>query len=333
MSLPTASTIMLLDAACVARHASRALALAAVREAFIALASGASELFPVAVGHGADEGSMVTLKAGLHGGNRVGLKVGTYWPGNTAQGIPNHGATTLLLDPATGRPEALLNVSHLNGLRTAAADAAAAQVLAHEDAQTVAIVGAGHQALFELRALCDVRPIRRVCVWSRNPQRAADFVAALQADPPPGLVDLQTCATPEQAVREADIVVTATTSRAPLFDAAAVRPGTHVAAMGADRAGKQELPLALLRTASLFADHPPQSVQIGEFQHVVGQGLRPQADIGAIGDVLAGRQPGRRSADEVTVFDSSGLAAQDIAVALAVLAAARAAGDAAELLF
>jgi ornithine cyclodeaminase len=123
----------------------------------------------------------------------------------------------------------------------------------------------------------------------------------------------------ERACRNADIIVTATTARAPLFQVGWVRPGTHVASMGSDTAGKQELPVELLRTGRLFCDLPVQSVRIGEFQSVANEVATGAVALTAIGTVLAGRAPGRRSDDEITVFDSSGVALQDLYVATALI--------------
>ena len=115
------------------------------------------------------------------------------------------------------------------------------------------------------------------------------------------------------------MITTVTNARAPLLPASAIRPGTHISAMGADMAGKQELDPEILRTATLFADLPSQSAQIGEFQHICALGIRRQEDIRPIGGVLSGQVEGRTSQEEVTVFDSSGLAVQDIHVAAAIL--------------
>lgn len=305
------------------RYGTRALALAAVRKAFAELAAGESVLFPVAMGQGPDAGSAVNIKAGRAANGVTGLKAGTYWPHNRSMGLPNHSATTLLLDPATGRLCAIVNVAAINPIRTAAADALAVDHLARKDADTLAIVGTGAQAASEVRAIHDVRPLRALRLWNRTPQRARDFADALGELEIPSI---EICETADDAVCAADIVVTATTSREPLFRHESLRPGTHISAMGTDRPGKQELPLATLARASLFADHPVQSVQIGEFQHLaaLGEGV---ARVRAIGDVVLGREPGRSNDTEITCFDSSGVAAQDIAVAAALVDAARAAGD------
>ncbi|MFT4710034.1 MAG: ornithine cyclodeaminase [Bacteroidia bacterium] len=310
--------IALISEADVLRHANRSLAKDAIRDALIAVAGEGSELFPVSIGSGAPADSMVAVKSGfLAGLDMVGVKVGTYWPDNGALGLPNHGSTTLLLEPASGLPRALVNAGALNGLRTAAANAVATEALARADATTLLIVGTGHQAEYELRALLDVRPFERVQVWGRSPDKAADFVeraSELQ-------VDVSVAADLKAAAHSSAVITTVTTSTAALLQAAWIQPGTHISAMGADKHGKQELAPNLLSLAELFADHPAQSIQIGEFQHAANR------EVSALGHVLTGQHPGRISGDSITIFDSSGIALQDIAIANRIYEALDAAGE------
>lgn len=296
----------------------RKIAFDAIEAALIAAADGSGSVNPVVIGHGLNAGETFSMKSGLlRGLPAVGLKVGGYWPGNDAHGLPRHQSAILLLDPASGRLMAVIEGGALNGLRTAAADAVAASVLARPDAATLAIFGAGKQALHEVRAICDVRPIRRIFVCSRNAASADAMSATLRGELPPEIRVVSSDA--EHAARNADILVTATPARAPLFDAAWIKPGTHVASMGSDQAGKQELPPGLFPRARLFCDLPEQALVIGEMQHA-----KPLIQAGhpltAIGDVLSGKVAGRVSDDDITVFDSSGIALQDLAIAAAVLA-------------
>lgn len=169
-------------------------------------------------------------------------------------------------------------------------------------------MGAGHQAVHEVRALCAVRPIERVLVASRTLSSAGRLQEALARELS---VTVETT-TVEEACRRAEILVTVTPARSPLFEPEWIRPGTHIATMGSDQAGKQELPTALVRRARLFCDLPQQSVSIGEFQHVRADVESGSVRLTALGDVLAGRCPGRETDTEITIFDSSGLAAQDL---------------------
>ncbi|MEV6235450.1 ornithine cyclodeaminase family protein [Lentzea sp. NPDC051838] len=279
------------------------LALAAAREAFLATASGST--FPVVIGHSSLPQNRFTLKSG-EAGDLVGVKIGSFWPGNTE--LPRHSSTIVLLDPATGRLSAVVEAAAANAYRTAAADALAVETLARADSRTLTVIGTGHQALHEVRAVSRVRPISQVYVVGRSPDAAREFAARVAAVTglPVEPVDART------GVTAADVLVTATTAREPLFDASWVVPGTHISAMGADGPGKQELPVELYPGARLFCDLPDQSTAIGEFQHVSAMPI-------ALGSVLAGDAPGRISRDDVTVFDSSGFALQDLTLAAALL--------------
>jgi ornithine cyclodeaminase len=223
----------------------------------------------------------------------------------------------LLFDQAVGRIDTVIEAGRVNAYRTAAADAVAASVLARPDSKVLALFGAGNQAAFECAALARVLPIRTVLVVARDAGKVAGFAERLAGQGASGL-DVR-AASPQEACEAADVIVTATPARAPLFEAAWVRPGTHVAAMGADAKGKQELPPALLERARLFCDLPEQSRTIGEFQHASAQA---QAGLRAIGDVLRRGEGGRTDPAEITVFDSSGIALQDLTIARAILAKA-----------
>jgi ornithine cyclodeaminase len=287
------------------------IAYSAAREALIAASSGQATVFPAVVAHGGDLGNVFTIKSGSSP-EFAGLKVGSYWPGNVD--IPRHSTMVLLIDQRTGRVGAAVEASTANAYRTAAADAVAADALARPDAATLTVFGVGHQALYECLALSEVRSLDVIHVVARRPDRGERFRAELAER---GLASRLTGA--REACRAADVIVTATTATRPLFEAGWVSPGTHVASMGSDSAGKQELPPDLLEAARLFCDLPSQSVVIGEFQHVAHRVADGTMELTAIGDVLTGRAEGRRSAEEITVFDSSGIALQDLALAKALL--------------
>jgi ornithine cyclodeaminase len=242
----------------------------------------------------------------------AGLKVGSYWPSADKIGLPRHNSAILLMDQDAGRLGWVIEGSRVNCFRTAAADAVAADALARKDASVLAVFGAGHQAKYDCLALARVRQLKEILVVARDAIKAQAFVQKLRSE---GL--LASVANAKDACARADIVVTITPSRAPLFEAEWIKPGTHVAAMGADGAGKQELPPALFERASLFCDLPSQSVVIGEFQHFNGDRSR----VVQIGAVLSGKARGRTSDDQITIFDSSGIALQDLYVACHLIAA------------
>lgn len=291
------------------------IAFDAVRNALIAAADGTGTVNPVVIGTGPRHGESYSVKSGVAASEGiVGLKVGSYWPKNDELGLPRHSSAVVILDAATGRLRAILEANRLNGFRTAAANAVATSVLAREDASVLSVIGAGHQAWFEVMALCAVRPIEQVLIASRSVERAEALMDQLTDLPARAIVaDIET------ACRNADVLVTVTPSRAPLFDALWVRPGTHIASMGSDQSGKQELPISLMHRASLFADYPQQSIMIGEYQHIRAEVENKHIRITAIGDVLRRVSPGRTSVDQLTIFDSSGLALQDLFVASRIL--------------
>lgn len=287
---------------------------AAIRAAYIEAARGVVDAAPVL---------RVTAEKGAgnfkfaSAGSLVGGKLGSYWPGNSQRGLENHAATTILLDPETGYVRAILAARLLNRLRTAAGNAVATNVLARDDCSTLALIGAGGQAVHEARALAAIRPIDTIYIGVREVERGRKLQEELiQAFRRVEVVSI------ERAVRHADIVVTVTSARQPLVEGDWLRRGTHVSAMGADAIGKQELFASTLGMARLFADSVAQSLIVGEFQHCVDR----QAEIVEIGAVLSGDAAGRRTPDEITIFDSSGLAIQDLKVAEMALEQAVSAG-------
>lgn len=293
-------------------------AIEAMEAAFISLDAGRSRLFDPVIGQGGRPGTRFGAKAAYDGVRCApGLKVGSYWAGNPARGLGAHGSTTLLLDDETGLPRALVAATHLTALRTAASDAMATRRLARADARLLVLIGTGHQAYWEAMAVAQVRSLSQVSVCGRDATAAERLAARLTR------AGVQAVAGAlEPALAQADIVVTATAARAPLFPADAVRPGVHISAMGADGPGKQELDPALaVAGASLWADLPSQSAVMGEFQH-----LPSDAPIQPIGGLVAGRLAGRASDNEITIYDSSGVGLQDLAIAGLALDRARAAG-------
>ena len=212
-----------------------------------------------------------------------------------------------------------MSASYLNGYRTAAANAIAVSSLARSDAAVLGVIGAGHQAEQEIRAVAEVRALSLIKIFTRSETRAS-WIADRLKDVD---VDIRLTSA-EDAVRGSDIVVTVTPSESPLVRNEWIGEGTHISAMGADDKGKYELDTAILKRASLFADYPQQSIIIGEFQHAYNDGLINSVDdICALGLVTLSKSPGRISDTQITVFDSSGIAIQDLAVAGAIFEAAR----------
>ncbi|HQU68090.1 MAG TPA: ornithine cyclodeaminase family protein [Albidovulum sp.] len=285
-------------------------AFSAVEATFAAMARGEAANFPV-VREALGEGRQYGFKSGFdRAGATLGVKSGGYFPGNAEKGLTNHQSVVLLFDPDTGRPTAMVGGNLLTALRTAAAAAISVDQLARRDARVLGIVGAGHQAQFQLRAVAKVRRFEKVLAWNRHPEKLPKLAAvAAEIGLPFEAVTL------DRLGAESDVIVTITSSpKASLLDRH-IRAGTHLACMGTDTKGKQEVEPALLARARLFTDEVAQSVTIGEAQHAVAEGIIKPEGITPIGAVIAGLAAGRQSDDEVTLFDGTGIGLQDLAVA------------------
>jgi ornithine cyclodeaminase len=291
------------------------MAFDAAYEAFVAAAQGSSTIFPALIAHGSDPGNRFSVKSGATD-SLAGLKMGFIWPGNAAKGLKTHHSVTVLFNQDVGGVRAVIESGIVNAYRTAAADAVATQKLARPEATTLTVFGAGNQAGYDCLAIARIRNIERVLVVARDSERAAQFQRRLAQH---GLTVEQVDV--EQGCARADIIVTATPSKAPLFDARYVRAGTHISCMGADGVGKQELDPALLERAELFCDLPEQSITIGEFQHIAARVRNAERALSQIGHVLTGALPGRSSDDAITIFDSSGISLQDLHIAERILQA------------
>ena len=299
-------------------------AIAAVEQTFLAMAQGQARNYPVVREVLGYQDAVFGVKTGADtAAPLLGLKAGGYWPHNAARGLTNHQSATVLFDPDTGRAKAVVSANYLTGVRTGAASAIATRYLSRPDSSVLAIVGTGVQAVYQLKATLAVRPIRRVRAWNPSPGKLRDFgriveELGLAFEPQPG---------PREAVAEADVVITVTPSQRPVIEHGWLRPGTHVSAMGADTKGKQELAAALVAAAAVYVDEPAQAVSIGECQHAFRQGLVCRDDLWrTLGGLASGRLSGRCSDDEITLFDGTGIALQDLAAAGAAVAHARARG-------
>ncbi|MDI3338433.1 ornithine cyclodeaminase family protein [Defluviimonas aestuarii] len=284
-------------------------AFGAIEACFAAMARDEAYNFPV-IREALGEGRQYGFKSGLdRAGGVMGVKAGGYFPGNAAKGLINHQSSVFLFDPETGRPTAMVGGNLLTALRTAAASAISIDRLARTDAKVLGMVGAGHQAQFQLRAAAKVREFEKVIAWNYHPDmlpKLGEVAAELGLPFEAVTLDRMT---------EADVIVTITSSPAASLMSAHVSPGTQLACMGTDTKGKQEVEPALLARARLFTDEVAQSVTIGEAQHAVAAGLIRAEAITPIGAVIAGLAEGRQSDNQITLFDGTGVGLQDLAVA------------------
>jgi len=239
-------------------------------------------------------------------------------------GLPTIQGTIVLADATNGTPLAIMDSGSVTALRTGAATAVAAKFLARPDARSATIVGCGVQGEVQLAAVTAVLPLRRIMLVDIDHARAEDL--ATRAATKHG-VQVEPAKDLRAALRESDVCVTCTTSRRPFLDAKDIAPGTFIAAVGADNPEKQELEPSLLASATLVVDVLHQCAEIGELHHALAAGLlTPERVHAELADVVVGRRPGRTSREEITIFDSSGTALQDVAAAVAVYEKASALG-------
>ncbi len=303
--------------------------LVAVEEVFASMAKRSAYNFPVireAIGY-AD--ALYGFKSGFDRSNlALGLKSGGFWPNNVQIGLANHQSSVFLFDADTGKCRAVVGGNLLTALRTAAASAISIKHLARKDAKVLGMIGAGHQSAFQLRAAVEQRSFEKILAWNLHPEMLSRLAeVAMELKLPFKIVDL------ERLGAESDVIISITSSFAPIFKASQVRPGTHLACMGTDTKGKQEMEAELVAAATVFTDEVAQAVTIGECQHAIEKKLLSRDDITELGAVITGRHPGRSSPDEITLFDGTGVALQDLAVASAAVAHAVSRGTAIEVDF
>jgi ornithine cyclodeaminase/alanine dehydrogenase-like protein (mu-crystallin family) len=302
------TSAVVLDGAAVEAAVSPERAVEAVRDAFVAHARGEWTMPPKVYVTNYPAGDFRAMPA-LGGGHAL-LKWITSFPGNPARGLPTVTGLVLVSDASTGELRAVLDAASVTALRTGAAAVLAAETLGRTDAQSAAVVGAGVNGRAAARTF--LARGRDVLLWDVDPERSARVAEDLGCE---------VAASREDALG-AELLVTVTPGREVLLAEGSLRAGQHVSLMGADGPGKAEVAGSELVRSRLFCDDWEQASHGGELAHAVEEGLVARADVTAIGDVLAGTAPGRSSDDEITMFDSTGLAIQDLAIALAALAAA-----------
>jgi ornithine cyclodeaminase/alanine dehydrogenase-like protein (mu-crystallin family) len=293
-------------------------AIRAVRDALVGLSTGRA-LLPARTRleiPGLRTTALV-MPAYLPGPNRIGLKLISLCEGNPAKGLPFAQAVTIIMDAERGTPLAVLEAGYLTAVRTGAASGVATDALARQDARVAAVFGAGVQGRTQLEAIAAVRPLLKAFVVDPDAGAAAAFAAEMTGR-------LAFPVEPEDAVsalREADIVSTATTSATPVFRDGDLKAGVHVNAVGSYKPHVRELPGETVRRAALFVDEKRSALEeAGDIIIPLREGLIGEDHVRAeIGEVLAGLKPGRLSDDETTVFKSVGNAVEDLAVAALVL--------------
>jgi ornithine cyclodeaminase/alanine dehydrogenase-like protein (mu-crystallin family) len=280
-------------------------ALDAVRDAFVAYARGEWTMPPKVYVPAYPEGDFRAMPA-LGAGHAL-LKWVTSFPGNPAQGLPTVTGLVLLSDASNGMLKAVLDAGAVTSLRTGAAAVLAAETLGRPDAESAAVIGAGVNG--EAAARTFIARGRRVELWDIDRTRAEEVAERVGAEVAAGR---------EEALA-ADLLVTVTPGRQVVLDEGSLLRGQHASLMGADGPGKAEIAVAELERVRVFCDDWEQASHNGDLVHAVEAGVLTRDDVSQLGDVLVGTAEGRKSDDDITVFDSTGLAIQDLAVALAAL--------------
>jgi ornithine cyclodeaminase len=293
-------------------------AITAVREGFVALFSGRARV-PQRL-HLAAPGGSALYMPGFVEGIGLGVKAVTVFPENARVGLPTIHAALLLQDAETGRPIGLVEGGSLTALRTGAATGVATDLLSRPEPSVVGLIGSGVQARTQLEAVCAVREVTQVRVYSRSEERRLAFVAWARTQPWIRGASVWSAPSASLAVRGADIVITATTSQVPVFDASEVRPGTHINAIGSFTPQMRELPADLVARARVFVDSlEAAQAEAGDLILAALEGKLDWREVTEIGAVAAGARPGRRSPEEITLFKSVGHAVQDLAVGMLAL--------------
>lgn len=292
-------------------------------------ASGNTVVWPTVTHHFDDRSAVMDIRSGYDRGSEVyGAKILGTFPQNEAIGLPPFSGILVAMDGKTGLPKGIMDASYITSMRTGAAAAVSARALSRPESDTLLVVGTGRQSLFMIEAALTAMPaIKTVyCAEPMNLEAAKPYAASC-AEKMKAMFGLDASGVAfravddlAEAVGKADIIITITRATKPLIRREWVKPGTHLSCIGADMPGKEEIDPAILRDAVVYVDDADQCVNAGECELAVKGGFMTREHIsGQIGEVLLGRKPGRTSADDITVFDATGLALLDLAVAKKVV--------------
>jgi len=308
---------LLLDRAGIRSLATEADYLQAVESAFRAAHDGQA-VSPPPLHLPATDGGFHAKGALIRSGRTyAAIKINGNFPGNRDRhGLPTIQGVVVLCDGETGQLLSVMDSIEITLRRTAATTALAARHLAKPDSTVLAICGCGDQGRAQAEALAALFPIKRVAAWDIAPDRAQDFAEGTAAAPGLPVTALSTL---DQAVLDADIIVTCTTARRPFLGTEHVSPGAFVAAVGADNTDKSEIAPDLMSSAKIVVDSLQQCLAMGDLHHAISAGVMSAGDVYAeLAEIVAGARPGRSSPDEIFIFDSTGTALQDVASAAVI---------------
>lgn len=286
--------------------------IGAVGEAYKAFSSG-QVVQPDYIGiHLPSPRGEIDFKLGYYKANEViSMKAssGGFIDNPTAHGVPNGMGTILLFDARSCALTCVMDGSLITNLRTGASGAVSVQVLARKNSKKITTIGTGNQARMQIRAITEVMKIEEIHAWSRNPDALARYKMDIESE---FGIPVIVANSKKEAVEQADILITTTRGKGSLVEADWVKPGTHIIAIGTDQQGKQELDPAIFKNAKIVNDSISQCTQKGETWHPLNEKIITKDDIhGEIGEILLGTKPGRENDEEITIFDSTGMAIQD----------------------
>lgn len=312
MSSTLTRALIVLNREDVRRHLTIEACIPLMRDAAMAVSKGEVRLLLRSVMELTGERKFGIMPGAVRPDGAFGAKLVSVFPDNFPRGLQSHQGVVALFDAETGAPVCIAHAGEVTRVRTAAASAAATDVLARTDSRKLAILGYGEQATAHLEAMVLVRPVDAVTVWGRSAERAGEF--AKTAMNSTGLT-VRVCESVQDAVADADLVCTVTSARDPVLRGEWLRPGTHVNAVGASTPDAAEIDEALTVESRLFVDHRESALrQGGEIQRALARGGMREDDIaGELGEVLLGAKPGRTDPEQITVYKSLGNVSQDLA--------------------
>ena len=305
-------------------------AVEAVEKAYKLKAEGKTEVWPTVIKNFETGKKETDIKSGYIREEEIhGLKAVNWTVANEKKGLPAMVGMILLFNTDTGMPEGIVDGGYITGIRTGAAGAVGARYLSRKNPGTLFVLGTGEQAKFQIASFLYVFPeLRKIYVCNvHHPEKAVKFAAEigkavsekLNIEVPEGL-QFEAVRDMEEAVKQSDLIVTATPSRTPLIKEKWLKKGTHLSCIGSDMSGKQEIESSIMVDARIFCDDKPHCLEAGEVEKPIREGYIEEDDIlGEIGEVITGRIPGRISEDDITVFDATGMAILDLIVAKAAL--------------
>jgi alanine dehydrogenase len=290
-----------------------------VQQGFIAFQKGEALAYPVIREFLGKYEGIFGIKSGfVKSQDYLGFKAGGYWKNNPRMGIPGHQSLIILYDPKNGIPQAVMDGNFITIIRTGAVGGLAAKYLARKNSEIAAVIGCGTQGRIQLTALRGHFNLKNVRCYDAVPESAQKYAEEMSTPESP----VRSCSRPRDAIGGADIVVTTTPSTKPVILADWVAKGTHINAMGADTKGKQEIQTLLYQGAKVIVDDLKQCSELGETQHnldfVRHHGVHAQ-----LGEILTGEKPGRENEEEITLFDATGIAFQDLVTAGLALSLAK----------